>query len=1156
MTRSRSLLFACLAAFATSMLLACTALGATPAARLELHTFATPTSFSAADNQPCEETISFLSTTPTACDVYQVTVRSIGSLATSGATINLTDTLPAGLTVRQIEAEKQIPNALPVGLTSDCKVEASITVRCKFPLRLGPGESIELLIAVEVQGGAVGGQPNTATVSGGGVPSVEPDMKPDVLDSPPPFGLNDLQTSLAGVDGAIDTTAGDHPYSYTTRLDLNNVIRRSPADTHQPTSVRDVRDIVVDLPPGLLGAVTATPYCTLAQLSSEVGCPSDTRVGQLRSEPFSNASVNSGIYNIAPEKGVPAEFGFSDNLDNVHAIYASVVPTPEGYVTRAFTRETPQIPLVDAIVEFFGNPAAINKGPAAPPMFTNGANCDGRPQVTNVYMDAWQAPGSYNADGTPNLSDPNWLKSSTETPPLTGCQELEGLFEPTIEAKPETTRADNPTGLDVNLKVPQSEDFETLGTPPLRNAVVTLPEGMTVNPSSANGLASCSLAQVGMSASGVPDAAAPNCPDASKIGTVELETPALPSEVCEPAAGVKFRNLSECEGETEKVPLKGSIYVARQQENPFGSLLAIYIVVDDPRTGVIVKLPAEVKANESTGQLTTVVQNSPQFPFSELRTHFFGGATASLRTPAVCGTYTLTSQLTPWSAPESGPPATPTGPFEVASGATGGACPRSPGEQPNGPAFEAASETPAAGVFSPVLVRLSREDGSQNFGQIVVTLPPGASGRIAGIPRCSDGQIAQAQARSNLGEGALELASPSCPEDAKIGTVTVGAGAGPEPFYVTGNAYLAGPYKGAPFSAVFITPAKAGPFDLGVVVVRAALLIDPTTAQVTTRADPLPQILHGIPLDIRSVTVNVSRPGFTITPTNCSPLSVSGQEISTLGQSAALESRYQVGGCERLPFAPKLSASAAGKASKANGTSFSVNIDSAGLGQANIAKVQLQLPKALPSRLTTLQKACLAAVFEANPASCAEASVIGSATVATPLLASPLSGPAYLVSHGNAAFPDVEFVLQGEGVTLILDGKTDIKNGITYSRFESAPDAPFTSFKTTLPAGPHGILTANVPQSKNYNLCGSSLTMPTTIVSQSGVTLKQSTKIALGGCPKSKALTRKQKLAKALKACHKKRNKSKRQACERQARKKFGAKRSKKSAQKGRGKKH
>jgi hypothetical protein len=454
MTRLRSLL-GCLAVCAGFFALAATALGASPAARLELHTFATPTSFSAADNVPCEETIQAI-LYQTACDEYQVTVSNSGAAATSGATIVLSDTIPAGLKVVAFQALRELPSVESVELNSDCKIESSVNVRCKFPLRLGPEESLQLLIAVNVQGGAVGGQLNTASVSGGGVPSTEV-SEPDVLDSPPPFGLSSLQTSLLDLAGETDSTAGDHPYAYTTRLDLNNVIRTTASNTLQATAVRDLRDVIVDLPPGLVGAATAAPYCTLAQLSSKVGCPADTRVGQIRSEPFSNASVNGGIFNIAPEKGVPAEFGFDDNLDNVHLIYASVVPTPGGYVTRAFTHETPQIPLQDAIVQFFGNPAAMNKGPEAPPMFTNGANCDGQPQVTNVYFDAWQAPGSYNADGSPNLADPNWLKASTEAPPITGCEEL--TFEPTIEAKPESTRADNPTGFDVNIKLPQPESW-------------------------------------------------------------------------------------------------------------------------------------------------------------------------------------------------------------------------------------------------------------------------------------------------------------------------------------------------------------------------------------------------------------------------------------------------------------------------------------------------------------------------------------------------------------------------------------------------------------------------------------------------------------------------------------------------------------------------
>jgi hypothetical protein len=337
---------------------------------------------------------------------------------------------------------------------------------------------------------------------------------------------------------------------------------------------------------------------------------------------------------------------------------------------------------------------------------------------------------------------------------------------------------------------------------------------------------------------------------------------------------------------------------------------------------------------------------------------------------------------------------------------------------------------------------------------------------------------------------------------------------------------------------VFITPAIAGPFDLGVVVVRAGLYINPNTAQVTTKSDPLPTILQGIPLDIRSITVNTSRPEFTLNPTNCTPMAVTGQETSTLGQVAPLSARFQVGNCQALGFHPTLEASTGGKASKANGASLTVRVAS-GPGQSNISKTDLTIPVALPSRLSTIQKACPDQTFNANPATCGEGSVIGSAIVHTPLLENPLTGPAYLVSHGAVAFPDVEFVLQGEGITLVLDGQTDIKKGITYSRFETVPDAPVSTFEAILPTGPHSALGANAPGKNPYNLCAAHLTMPTVITAQNGAVLTQTTKIAVTGCPKVKPLTNAQKLAKALKACHAKKSKASRKACERQARKRY-----------------
>jgi hypothetical protein len=496
--------------------------------------------------------------------------------------------------------------------------------------------------------------------------------------------------------------------------------------------------------------------------------------------------------------------------------------------------------------------------------------------------------------------------------------------------------------------------------------------------------------------------------------------------------------------------------------------------------------------------------------------------------------------LTPWTAPE-GASVTPSDSFQLTSAPGGGACPSTPGAEPNAPSFEAGTVTPTAGAYSPLVVHLNREDGSQNISRLNVTLPPGATGKLAGIPQCSEAQIAQAQARNHPGDGAIEQANPSCPSSSAIGTVTVGAGAGPHPFYVTGKAYLAGPYGGAPFSAVFITPAIAGPFDLGTVVVRAGLFVNPNTVQVTTKSDPLPTILDGIPIDVRSITVTVDRPGFILNPTSCNPLTVTGEEVSTQGQTAPLSSRFQVGSCQNLKFTPKFTVSTTGKTSKASGASLSVKVayPAGSVGsQTNLGRVDLQLPKQLPARLSTLQKACTEAQFNANPAGCPVASMIGTAKAITPLLSSPLTGPAILVSHGGAAFPDVEFLLQGEGVLVVLDGKTQIKKGITYSHFETLPDQPISQFETTLPQGPYSVLATNLPASAKNSLCGQNLTLPTTLTAQDGAVINQTTKATVTGCAKTKTLTRAQKLALALKACHKKHG-AKSKACERTARRKY-----------------
>ena len=654
-------------------------------------------------------------------------------------------------------------------------------------------------------------------------------------------------------------------------------------------------------------------------------------------------------------------------------------------------------------------------------------------------------------------------------------------------------------------------------TPELKTARVTLPEGLSVSPSAANGLQACSDAQIALQ-SNEPG----SCPLASQLGTVKVTTPLLES----PLEGQVFLGEPECSPCSES-------------DAGDGHLFRLFIQVHSQARGITLKLPGIVKANPQTGRLTAEFAENPQLPFSDVEVKFKDGPRAPLASPQTCGTFTTVSDLEPWSTPET-PTEISQSPFAI----TG--CDAS---MPFAPAFDAGTSSPAAGAYSPFSVTFSRSDGEQDLGSITVQTPPGLLGKIAGIPRCSE-------AEANAG---------TCGPESQIGTTTATAGPGSDPYAITGGrVYLTGPYKDQPFGLSIVVPAVAGPFNLGNVVVRASIAVNPATSALTITSDPLPQIRDGVPFRLRSVTVEVNRPGFIFNATNCSEQAISatitGEHAigsSEAAKSSVLPSPYAASGCANLPFKPKLTAVTGGQASKADGASLDVKVESAGLGPANIAKVVLQLPKALPSRLSTIQKACTEPVFDANPAACDEGSVIGKATIHTPLLNNPLTGPAYFVSHGGAAFPDVEFVLQGEGVTLILDGKTDIKNGITYSRFESTPDAPFTTFETELPTGPHSILGAYVPAKENYSLCKASLAMPTTITGQNGAVIEQTTKIAVTGCKASKPLTRAQKLAEALKACKKDKKKSKRLACEKRARKKYGpkakAKKSGKRSSHGRG---
>jgi hypothetical protein len=1075
---------------AGALVLVGSASGATRSPHFSVHSAALPAVFSEANNTRCQENLA--EEVVRLCDTYQVTVTNSGAQKTDGTAVTIKDTLPPGLEARgiallrlgpQVATEQRGKGVVAAGCTL-------VPLTCKFrsetiegTLRTGslkPDEALEMRIYVTVGAGTSAPLTNTASVSGGGAPTMSATSTNELgAEEAVPFGAS-LGAEVTGLDGTPETQAGGHPYEFTTRFDMNSEIRESPESQLISTSSEDLKDAVIELPLGFIGSATAAPTCTFAQLVSLVGCPPASRVGYINTEPESSASANSWIYNMLPERGVAAEFGFTDVLNNTHAVYATVVPTPAGYVVRATAHEVPQIALTDVISSFFGDPVEKNgsSGPAAA-FFTSPSDCSGEPLTTRLYADSWQKPARFGPDGAPDLTDPNWKTSASQTPPVANCEALAGRFQPVISAQPSSSQADSPTGLDVNIKVPQDQSPEVLGVPPLKEAVVTLPQGMTVNASSANGLEACSLAQIGMSAAGEPNAAQPTCPQASKIGTVELETPALASEVCKEAT----KNLAECPGEPErdKVPLKGSIYLAKQSENPFGSLLAIYIVVDDARTGVLVKLAGEVKADPNTGQLTTVVENSPQFPFSELRTHFFAGNAASLATPAACGRYTVSSELTPWSAPQSGPAATPSGNFDIAQGAGGGAC-----ANPFAPSFTAATAQTQAAAFTPLSVSFSRSDADQQLSGLSVTTPPGLLGVLKSVTRCGEPQAAHGE----------------CGPDSLIGESSAAVGTGPTPYWVTGGkVYLTGPYNGGPFGLSIVVPTTAGPFTLtgnggpGREIVRASIRVNPETAQITVLSDPLPRILEGIPLQIRTVQVTIDRPGFIFNPTNCNALGSSATLTSTQGASATAQSAFQATGCKALAFKPSLTATTNAKTSKANGASLKVAISYPGGGEADISRVDLEIPKILPTRLTTIQKACTEQQFSANPAGCPSASVIATAVVHTPLLANPLSGPAYFVSHGNAAFPDVEMVLQGEGITLVLDGKTQIKNGATFSHFETVPDAPFSSFEFNAPQGPFSIFTAN------GDLCAAPIKIPVKLTGQNGAVLSLNSSVAVDGCP-------------------------------------------------------
>jgi hypothetical protein len=888
------------------------------------------------------------------------------------------------------------------------------------------------------------------------------------------FGIESFSFEALDHGGDPYPQAAGHPYEWAVDFALNTTmttINSNPATTADA----NVRDIITELPPGLLASGAAVPQCPRFLVALDQ-CPPPSQVGLLKVFDALGERFEVGIYNVAPPEGVPVELGaVVQNLVRVY-IDGNVRTGGDYGATATVINASSDDNITASHLSIWGNPGdpghdaericpvpgvSVTPGeqscrPSLPQvaLLSNPTSCPGSPLLERLSMDSWQLPNQY-------------VSAVAETPATTGCNRVG--FDPGLEARPTTAVADSPSGLHVDIHVPQNSDPEGLAPADLRDATVTLPPGLVVNPSSANGLAACTASQIGLTSA--PKAApvtytpaGPECPAASRLGTVEVDTPLLDH------------------------PLPGSVYLAQPFENPFDSLLAIYIVVDDPQSGVVVKLAGQVKPDPQTGQLTSVVEESPQLPFEDFKLDFFKGSAAPLRTPAVCGGYETSSVLTPWSAPESGPSATPADHYEVSAAAAGGSCPRSAAAEPDAPSFEAGTQAPTAGTYSPFVLHLARADGSQEIDSIDTTLPAGLIGKLAGVTECSDAELAAAGAHP----GAAEQQSPSCPSSSELGTVQVGAGAGPQPYYATGHAYLAGPYKGAPLSLAIITPAVAGPFDLGTVVVRTALQVNPETTQITAVSDEIPHILRGIPLDVRSVTVDLKRPDFTLNPTNCEKKQITGSVGTVQGRNAPLSEAFQVGGCKSLGFAPKLKLSLEGSTKHAGHPALrAVLTYPKGGAYANIARAQVNLPHSEFIDQANLNKTCTKPILLAGD--CPATSIYGRARAWTPLLDKPLEGPVYLVGGYGYKLPALVAELDGQ-IRVLLVGKVDSgKNHGIRNTFEAVPDAPVERFELSLKGGPRYSLLEN-----SEDLCARPQRAIASFTAQSGSVLHTRPLVANG----------------------------------------------------------
>jgi hypothetical protein len=858
-------------------------------------------------------------------------------------------------------------------------------------------------------------------------------------------------TATAAAGGEVATLAGSHPYSLVTEVNLNKAGEFSDGD---------LKDLTYDLPPGLIENPIAAPRCGAVQFTtprvspfestlSGESCSGTTQIGTitLQSSHAGGETRTFGVFNLAPPPGSPSRFGFSPYGEPI-TIAPHVREAGREYgLTLDLRNFSQQLDVTGFRLVIWGVPWATahdsqrgNCLKETEPTVGNG-NCPvsdlSPPHATQAYLtlpSSCETPLNFHISATswqqPALVERSWTSGEA----LTKCDELS--FNPVPSGSLSTNRASSPSGYHFTLDGSSSPLLNpaSRASSQAKKAVVILPEGMSVNPSVASGLGTCSEQQ--FAAETVTSAPGAGCPNTSKIGELTIESPLI-------------------EGQIE-----GSMFFAAPRTNRFGTLVALYMVAKDTARGILVKVAGRVDSNPLTGQLTATFDDLPQLPYSHFDVHFREGQRSALATPSACGAYATEIETSPWLDPTE--ILHQTSPFTLSAGVGGGPCPTS-SLAPFAPVAVGGTVNANASSYTPFYLHLTRGDAEQEITSYSATLPPGLLGKISGVPFCPEAQIAAAKLQS----GAESAVAPACPAASLIGHTDTGYGVGSSLSYAPGTLYLAGPYHGSPLSVVAIDSAKVGPFDLGTVVIRSAIRVNPQSAQVaidSAGSDPIPHILEGFPLRLRDIRIDIDRPDFMVNPTSCDPFTLtsiltgSGARFSDPSDdpSASSSSPFQVSNCSALSFTPKLALTLIGGHRRAEYPALKAVLTPRP-GDANIGAATVTLSPRLFLAQEHLDTVCGLKLFAAH--ACPSGSIYGTATAITPLLETPLSGPVYLRSNGSArTLPDLVAALSGRGIEVEALGKIDSFKGGLRARFDLLPDAPLTKFTMSLRGGDHGII--------------------------------------------------------------------------------------------------